>query len=299
MFGYISIDKPELKIKDYICYRSYYCGLCHALQESYGKIGQLTLSYDMTFLVLLLTGLYEPETSYDEMRCITHPVEKHPSRQNEMSEYVAAMNIILSYHKCLDDWIDEKKYSKWIFAKLLEKNHKKVNEKYGDKAQLVFQLLEDIHKVEKDKDQSIDKAAGYFGEIMAELFAYKEDQWEGYLRKIGFFLGKFIYLLDAYEDMEKDSITNNYNVFLLTLAEQEGQVSIQNQKEFVISPEVEEKCQQILGMMMAECAREFEKLPILENIDILRNIIYSGVWSRYELVKQKRVRKQEEDVKSI
>ena len=67
MFGYVTIDKPELKIKDYTRYKAYYCGLCRVLLESYGFTGQMTLSYDMTFAVILLTSLYECET-----RLVTH-----------------------------------------------------------------------------------------------------------------------------------------------------------------------------------------------------------------------------------
>ena len=70
MFGYIAINKAEMKFKDYDVYQAYYCGLCRRLKECYGKRGQLTLSYDMTFLIVLLTGLYEPKTVTGETRCI-------------------------------------------------------------------------------------------------------------------------------------------------------------------------------------------------------------------------------------
>ncbi|MFI3213139.1 MAG: DUF5685 family protein [Eubacteriales bacterium] len=298
MFGYISIDKPELKIKDYIMYRSYYCGLCKSLKEKYGKLGQLTLSYDMTFLVILLSGLYEPDTDYMESRCIAHPFEKHPMRQNEVSDYVAAMNLILTYHKCLDDWIDERKSTKKVFAILLQSSNKKVNEFYQEKAKNVSRLLEEIHVVEKAQDKNIDVASGLFGEVMSELFSYRSDEWENSLRKIGFYLGKYIYLLDAYEDMEKDSKTKNYNVFLLTMEEREN-VAFNHKIDFKIDENLENFCYNVLHMMMAECAREFEKLPILENVDILRNILYAGVWYRYEMVRQKRAGNLEKHDESI
>ena len=107
---------------------------------------------------------------------------------------------------------------------------------------------------------------------MAELFAYKIDEWEASLRKIGFYLGKFIYLMDAYEDIEKDLKEKNYNPFLNRYEEEDFQ----------------ENCRMILTMMMAECSKEFEKLPIIQHVEILRNIIYSGVWCRFETVSKNR-----------
>ena len=81
MYGYIVVDQPELKFREFDKYRSYYCGLCDSLAEAHGLKGQISLSYDMTFLVILLTGLYEPETIYSEERCVTHPLRKHPVRR--------------------------------------------------------------------------------------------------------------------------------------------------------------------------------------------------------------------------
>ena len=111
MFGYIITNKDELKIKDYNLYRSFYCGLCQKLKKNYGFIGQLSLSYDMTFLILLLTGLYEESPTQSTCKCIAHPFEKHPISSNSFTAYAADMNLLLTYYKCLDDWTDEKKKS--------------------------------------------------------------------------------------------------------------------------------------------------------------------------------------------
>ena len=107
MFGYIAINKAEMKFKDYDMYHSYYCGLCKCLKECYGRKGPMTLSYDMTFLIVLLTGLYEPDTVTETVNCIAHPLEKHMARTNVFTEYAAAMNLVLSYYKAIDDWQDE------------------------------------------------------------------------------------------------------------------------------------------------------------------------------------------------
>ena len=123
--------------------------------------------------------------------------------------------------------------------------------------------------------------AGLFGDIMAEIFAWEPDAWELSLRKIGFFLGKFIYLMDAYEDVEKDIGNNSYNPL----------------KEAFLQKTPEQfatECRTLLTMMMAECSREFEQLPILEDVEILRNILYAGVWSRYGQIRCSRKETEKE-----
>ena len=127
---------------------------------------------------------------------------------------------------------------------------------------------------EKENSNNLDSVSGSFGAIMAELFAYKEDEWEGTLRRMGFFMGKFIYLMDAYDDMKKDRRYGSYNPLPLMQDE-----TLETQAEF------DEWVGSLLTMMIGECSRAFERLPILENIDLLRNILYSGVWSRYNTIR--------------
>ena len=277
MFGYIVVNKPEMKFREFDMYQSYYCGLCKSLKDRYGKKGQITLSYDMTFLALLLSSLYEPETTSGYRRCIAHPVNKHLYRQNEFTDYAADMNLLLSYEKCLDDWNDEKKTKKRMLAALLKSSHRQVYEKYPEKIDRIDACMERIHTFEKEESRNIDEVAGAFGEIMAEIFAYRQDEWEDTLRRMGFFFGKFIYLMDAYEDIESDVKKNTYNPL----------------KDIYQKEEFEEMAGEVLLMMMAECSKAFERLPIVENAQILRNILYGGVWSKSDLVKQKRKEQKE------
>lgn len=97
MFGYVTAYKPELKMKDFYKYKAYYCGLCKALREKHGFLGQLTLTYDMTFLVILLHSLYESDMNLEEHRCVVHPAKKQKMLYNEITEYAADMNIVLTY----------------------------------------------------------------------------------------------------------------------------------------------------------------------------------------------------------
>lgn len=268
MFGYITINKAELKFKEYDQYHAYYCGLCSVLNKKYGRVGQISLSYDMTFILILLSSLYEVEENNEQLRCLMHPLKKHMSIINEITEYVADMNILLSFYKAKDDWADEKKIGKYIYATMLEKIYETIQSKYPKKTRKIRQCLEEINKMEEQDTKDVDKIAGLFGEIMAEVFLYKEDEWKEELYEMGYFLGKFIYLLDAYEDIEKDVKKKNYNPYIDRL------------KEEKFSEEVEK----ILTMMMCQCSKNFEQLPIIQDVELLRNILYSGVWFHYDRV---------------
>lgn len=278
MFGYVIVNKGEMKFKEFDVYQSYYCGLCRALKERYGVLGQISLTYDMTFLVMLLSSLYEPETAKGMTKCIAHPFEKHQTSRNIYSEYGADMNVLFAYYKCLDDWQDDKKILKLAYSKLMKKSYHKISDTYANKVKKIDALMREFTRKEKEGIKDIDKMAGLFGEVLGEIFAVREDEWEENLKRLGTYLGKFIYLLDAYEDVEEDMKSGRYNPL----------------KSRYENPDFEEEVKTILTMMMAGCCQEFEKLPIIENIEILRNILYSGVWYRYEVVHEKReVRGQE------
>lgn len=275
MFGYIIINQGDMKFKEFDVYHSYYCGLCRALDRQYGRIGQLTLTYDMTFLVMLLSSLYEPETKMGKVKCIAHPFEKHLIRTNVFSDYGADMNVFFAYYKCRDDWEDEKKVTRLAYGKLLKRAYRKVCAKYGGKTRKIVSLMGELSMEEKQKNQDIDYMAGLFGDIMGEIMSVRQDEWQENLRAMGTYLGKFIYLMDAYEDIEEDIKKNRYNPLIRRFD----------------APDFEEEIRTVLTMFMTGCCREFEKLPIIENVEILRNILYSGIWYKYEMVRRRREEK--------
>ena len=276
MFGYIIVNKAEMKFKEFDEYHSFYCGICRDLKRKYGGAGQLSLSYDMTFLAILLTSLYEPETRESKCKCIAHPFESHPTKNNIFTEYAADMNALFAYYKCLDDWEDEKKIHKLLYSKLLEGKTGKLKEHYAEKLKKISLLMQSFTEAEQSENADIDILAGLFGQVMAEIVTFREDEWSEILHRLGFFLGKFIYICDAYEDIETDIKKGTFNPL----------------KQRYESPGFEEECKTILMMMISECCKEFEKLPILDNVEILRNILYSGVWCRYEAVHEKRKAKE-------
>ena len=197
-------------------------------------------------------------------------------RRNAITEYAADMNVFLAYYKCVDNWNDDRSPVSLMYGQTLKKKEKKIEKQYSEKTRIITDLLEELSRLEKEGERDLDRVSGCFGRIMEEIFAYRKDVWEPTLRRMGFFLGKFIYLMDAYDDVEKDVEKGNYNPFA---------------EEYIMEG-FQEKVQQMLVMMMAETCREFEKLPIIKYTDILRNILYSGVWCRFETVSRQRKEKQ-------
>lgn len=265
MFGYVTAYEPELKVKEFQKYKSYYCGLCQVLRKKYGHLGQMTLTYDMTFLIILLTSLYESETVQGRCHCKVHPIKKQSILQNEITEYAADLNLILAYYHLKDDWLDEKSVPGFLGVCALKRRVKRAIKKYPRQSRVIRKELKALTVYEKENTMEIDKPAGCFGRLMAELFIYKKDRWEDTLRRMAFYLGKYIYIMDAYDDLEKDRKEGSYNP-LKFIADKEN---------------YEERCREILCMMLGECTAEFEKLPLVLDIDILRNILYDGVWKRY------------------
>lgn len=280
MFGYIIVNKPELKIKEFDEYMAFYCGLCRTLKEKYGLRGQISLSYDLTFLAVFLTGLYEEETKDLPCKCVFHIWEKRHKKENQFLEYAADMNILLTYYKCRDDWKDERKADRAVYGAALKKAYGNLKKNYPEKLKKIERQFHVLSEAEKAGVEDIDFLSGCFGKILAEVFVCKEDEWKDSVRMVGFTLGKFIYILDAYDDLQKDLKKENFNPFL----------------KKADNPGFDEWIKDILTLNASACAAEFEKLPIIENAEILRNILYSGIWIRYGMILHDRKNKAQSTV---
>ncbi len=274
MFGYIMTDRKELKGKDLDTYRAFYCGVCRDLKAAGKERARLTLTYDMVFLAVLLTGLYEAPGQTEEVFCGLHPLKKQAVIRNSYTAYAADMNLLLSYHNLEDDWLDDRNALSLAASRLLRREYLKSAAEYPRQVKAIRRYLRDLHRAEEEKNPSIDCAASLTGYLLGEIFVYQEDVWQEELRSMGLYLGRFIYLMDAWEDKERDRKSGDYNPFLL-------------QKEAF----TEDEAFRILAEAAASAARAFEKLPILEHVDILRNIMYSGIWVRYRAEKADKEKK--------
>ena len=264
-------------------YRGCYCGLCRALKARYGNLSRLTLSYDMTFLVMLLSAMYEPEETEREGRCMVHPARRRSWWSTRFTDYAADVSVALAYHNCMDDWNDERRLPALAEAAALKRAYRAASARCPAQCAEIEACMADLREIETSGNAGPDDAANRFGKMLGEIFACQPDPvWNGRFRAMGEALGRFVYMMDAVLDLEKDRKTGSYNP-LAALTENQ----------------TEEQQTAMLKMLIGECTAQFEQLPILQDADILRNILYSGVWGQYALAQKKRKGDPGDDQRSV
>ena len=246
MFGHIQANLTDLSPEEKERYRSCYCGLCRSIGKRHGFLARMGLSYDLTYLSMLLSALYEPEERCEKCRCIIHPCKKKSSVTNSCTEYAADMTVALTYYKCLDDWKDDRNLTRWLYAKILKKSYDRVKRQWPSQCETIERELEVISRIEDGKSTAPDAAANSFGRLMAELFVLKDDNWAPYLRALGYSLGKYIYLADAAVDYRKDKRSGSYNPLNY------------------IETKPEEMKPMLTGIL-ADASKAFEFLPIIQD----------------------------------
>ncbi len=268
MFGHVQANLTDLSEEERTRYRAAYCGLCRTLGERHGLTSRLGLTYDLTFLTLLLSSLYEPVETGGERRCIVHPCRKHSFFVNACTEYAADMTVALTYFKCLDDWQDDKNLSRKCYASSLKKQYEQVRAAWPDQCEVIEASLTELSTIEKEQPDDPDSGANCFGRLMEAVFLYRKDNWEKHLRVLGHGLGRYIYLADAMVDLEQDRKRGSYNPL----------------KELSTTPA---EFRATLMMILGDASHACELLPLVQDVHLLRNILSSGLWIKYNRGTQK------------
>ena len=271
MFGYVTASFKELTKEQQQRYNAVYCGICRRICVQSGNTARLGLRYDMAFLALLLMSLYEPEEQSGKDACLPHPLTKKPWVDNPYVRYAADMNVALAYYNLLDDWQDDRKYSAKLLADAFGKHLPEIESRYPRQCSAIRDCIGQLSALEKENCANPDLPAACFGQLMAELLVYEEDLWAPALRRTGDALGRFIYLLDAALDYDKDEKKKKYNPYL----------AMGIGKNW-------DRWEEYLVLTMGNCTAAFEMLPLVQDKALLDNILYSGVWVNY-----RRKRKEE------
>lgn len=264
MFGFVMADVDTLTKEAKKRYTGVYCGICRQIRQRSGNLCRLGLSYDMAFLSLLLMSLYEPEESCGKGACCLHPVKPRPWIDNEYIRYGADMNVALAYYNALDDYEDDRKLTAKVLSSVFGKSCPAIAERYPRQCQAIADCIARLNMLEKEGCRNPDEPAACFGTLMGELFVYREDMWSATLRQMGMALGRFIYLADGAVDYRRDKRKNRYNPFLAM-----GQ------------GEDWKSWEQYLVLAMGRCTDYYERLPLVQDKDILDNILYGGIWMEY------------------
>ncbi|MBO5324523.1 MAG: hypothetical protein J6A88_10605 [Oscillospiraceae bacterium] len=273
MFGFVNANVRELTQAQKVRYNSVYCGICRQIRLRTSSTARLGLRYDMAFLALLHMSLYEPEETSGKRACGMHPIRPRPWVDSEAIQYAADMNVALAYYKSLDDWRDDAHLGAKMMTGVFGKHMDTIADRYPRQCQAIRENLEKLDRLEKENCADPNAPAFLFGQLMGELFVYREDLWASTLRKMGIALGRFIYLADAATDYRRDKRKKKYNPYLALGTGENWPL-----------------WEQQLVLAMARCTEEFERLPLVQDKEILNNILYSGVWCGIR-------RKKEEDGK--
>ena len=264
MFGFVVANLKELNQAQRSRYSGVYCGICVRIREQASQIARLGLSYDMAFLALLLMSLYEPEESASPLRCPVHPFRRGDRYDNEFIRYAADMNVALAYYNFLDDWQDDgKRSAKWM-AEAFGKTLPEIQEKYPRQCDAISRCIRELSELEKQNCANPDEPAHCFGRLLGELLAYREDLWAPTLRRMGDALGRFIYLADGAVDYRSDLKKGKYNPF----------IAMGVGEDWV-------RWDEYLVLAMGRCTDYYERLPLVQDKELLDNILYSGVWSSF------------------
>ena len=302
MFGYIMPDKPELKIKEYEMFRGYYCGLCKSMGRSFGNLSRFALNYDSVFLGLLLSAVHNEVPALKKESCIANPVKrKWIVKESPYIDYAADINVLLTYYKLTDNIRDEGGLLPRLGRIAFMKGYRKAASANKELDEIIAASIGAQIQVEKRDCSSTDEAAEPFAAMLGKLFE------EGYcgsdksvprvLNWIGYNIGKWIYIIDAFDDIEKDIKSGSYNPLL-------RQYKYDGRDVEAFKTSIADEVKAILLQALSQTTGSIELLKIT-NKGIIDNILYEGLYGKTEkilsgITKEKRsCRRDEKSVRSI
>lgn len=222
MFGYIRPLECELRVREQKEYRAYYCGLCKSIGRRYGLIARAMLNYDCAFLSAFLSeqaGL--TACACEESRCLLRPFKgKQPvCKASALSDYAADVNVLLAWLAICDHWTDDRSFSAWLSRLLLKPVYRKASAYRPELTVDVEKALARLHEIEANRETCSDVPADAFGQLMQAVIRHAPDLPDGDRRAAEWMfynLGRWIYLIDAWDDREKDKKRGAYNVLNLS-----------------------------------------------------------------------------------
>lgn len=272
MFGYVIPDKLNMYIKDFNVYQSFYCGLCKTLAKTGAEFTRLCTSYDLTFYNVLLHSLTNKEVSFEKKLCAYNGKKKVFVKPDELSEIVADIAVLFVYYN-LDDDVRDGKKSRVIARDMLLHRKRVATKRIGEIDAVMQKSFDALHTLEKEKCDSIDRVADCFATLMRDVTRLVIET-DDNIDTFTYNLGRLIYLLDAVDDVEKDSKENNYNPLLLNygLCTKKADYLAQNADELAF----------LLNSTYNKMVGCYNAMEIKMYEGVLSNTIYLGVKMQLE-----------------
>lgn len=272
MFGYVRPLKPMLRICEYDTYKAVYCGLCKQLSRSYGLFARWTLSYDFAFLALLDMALQEEAPQFSKESCLYNPFKKRACCICAKSlERSAAAAMLMLYYKVLDNIADENIPKKWAYRMILpfvRRARRKARKDYGALDDFIGAQMKDQAVLEQNNCGSVDRASEPSANCLAALFELLSENsgQRRALKRLGYLMGRWVYLMDALDDMEQDIENKRFNPFAACM---DGECPEGRRESAVLS----------LNLTVGEIVKTYGLLDLHRYGDILSNILDLGLKS--------------------
>jgi hypothetical protein len=277
MFGYLAPLKSELKMREFEVYNAYYCAICHAVKRRYGELPRLMLSYDAVLIAILAENFFSKgkEPAFNTFRCFNNPLKKRNEvLPSEGIEYAADVMVFLGWLSLRDRKTDGdaenlcKKIATITGEVFIRKAGHKASVRLGEKSHVLSECLEEQQILESAREESLDKAADPTGRMMAELLDFSPagaHPQSHDLRELGYHLGRYIYIIDAIDDLEKDKGSGAYNPLILR-------------------PEPQEALKRAVLLDLSRVCELTDQLNLAHNKGIIDNITYLGLRAKLDEV---------------
>ena len=272
MFGYVTVYKPELKIKEFEAYKGIYCTLCKEMGKEYGLLSRFLLSYDGAFFVMYKMALTQNKICAKQSRCSFNPAKKcmKITCDSDIYKLASTITVILAYFKLVDN-IHDSRFVKRILLYLIYPYFAFIKNKAKKKYPDIFSIVEDgmtaQFKVEKCEKSSLDLSAHNTANILGKLFSYNEQDENGSYN-FGYHLGRVVYFLDAFDDYSDDMKAASFNPF--------------RNCEHLIND-----ASQTINLSISELANILNQQELYDFKPIIENVIYDGLNFQLEKIKNK------------
>jgi hypothetical protein len=273
MFGYVCPKICELKVCEFENYKSYYCGLCKTVRKNYSNYAALFLSNDCVFMYILFSSVSDTKPELVKNWCILHGRKCKYTINDKGADYAAAIGVLLTAAKIEDDIRDTGRLKSRFARLLLRGAEKKAAARYPEAKKAIDDMTSLVVSLEREGSDDIDALSHSFACMLGKLFeAADEKNWET-LYELGYNIGRYIYIIDAADDMQEDKEKGEYNVFLQRFGEDRTQA--------------EKSAKFNLFMSLAQAKKAFDSLTIIKNQGILLNVITHGMTEKAQSVLKK------------
>ncbi|MBO5224270.1 MAG: hypothetical protein J6C23_07155 [Clostridia bacterium] len=219
MFGYVVVDKEKLTPQENALYRAFYCGVCKTVKQEYGNLTRACTGYDITFLSILSHDCLNYPVQLTNENCIANPFQKKLIvKDNPLMRKVSAIAVLLVYYKLQDDVLDGKK-SRKILSTLFSKQVQKAQTIFPEADKIISSYYEKLREMEEQNEKVVDKVSDCFGSMLKEIFELVIPSCDANVYSLAYNVGKYIYLIDAVDDIDDDARSGNYNPFIACYGE--------------------------------------------------------------------------------